>query len=326
MIAPTNSYYYGEAIEGAKKAAAIAGVRLTLAISEYQPARELQILDRMIDIGLDGVLITPALVPPDDDIRDAIERCPIPVTVVERVWEYPTRDHPVDSVRSDHAHGAEIAVRHLADLGHRRIALWTQTHAHHDEIRNGFVAAVRASGLDVVLSDFDNLHPDWRSDDLPSNARRYLTEINEHGATAVLVYPDDFALAIAQEAGTVGLDVPGDLSVVAYDDEVAGLAQRPLTAVAPPKHAIGFAAIDACLRRTADTGSGARLFPAQRTRLLPTLHIRQSTARPHRDRSTGRPDRRRIPAADTGAGRPDAGDCTIGVRTLDRIGVLGSRS
>ena len=65
---------------------------------------------------------------------------------------------------------------------------------------------------------------------------------------------------------------------MAYDDEVAGLARVPLTAVAPPKRDIGRFAATMCFERisaAAQTG-----FAARHTSLRPSLSLRESTAPP----------------------------------------------
>lgn len=279
MIAPTRGYYYSETINGAKDAARLAGVRLMLAISDYNEAEELHIFNRMLTLGLDGLLITPSKSEfSDSPLRACIEESPIPVTVLERIWEYPTRGRVVDSVRSDHRHGAEIAVAHLAELGHRHLALWTFDNPHVSEIRSGFQAAAGKFGCHVHRPTFDYGHPDWDSVDSLRNVQRYLSEAIESGVTALLVHPDQLALQVVQTAFETGLDIPGSLSVVAYDDEIASLGETRLTAVAPPKRAIGFAAIDACLRSIAHANATGDGFPAQRTRLLPVLRVRESTA------------------------------------------------
>ena len=278
MIAPTRGYYYAETINGARDAARLAGVRLMLAISDYNEAEELRMFDRMLTLRLDGLLITPSKSDfSDSPLRTLIEGSPIPVTVLERIWEHPTRTRVVDSVRSDHRHGAEIAVAHLADLGHRNLALWTFDNPHVAEIRSGFEAAAERRGCRVHRPIFDYGHRDWDSLDSPHNVRRYLAEAVESGVTGLLVHPDQLAVQLVQAAGEMGVDIPRELSVIAYDDEIASLSETRLTAVAPPKRAIGFAAIDACLRSIAYASSGEG-FPAQRTRLLPVLRVRESTA------------------------------------------------
>ena len=71
------------------------------------------------------------------------------------------------------------------------------------------------------------------------------------------------------------LAVPGDLSVVAYDDEVAGLFSPPLTAVRPPRRSIGRAAVRLVADRLTDPN-----LPAHRVVISPSLRVRESTSPP----------------------------------------------
>ena len=281
MIAPTHGYYYTEIIAGAKEAARLAGVRLVLAISDYNLTEERRMFERMLSLGVDGILITPSRSElADSPLRELIESSTVPVTVLERVWEFPTRDRVVDSVRTDHRHGAEIALAHLTELGHRHVAGWSFDNPHAAEIRTGFETAAEAAGCLVHRPAFDYGHEDWDSVDMRKNVRRYLEEAVAEGVTAVLVHPDEFALQMTQEAAAMGIGIPEELSIIAYDDEVAGLGEIPLTAVAPPKRSLGFVAVDACLRSIAHAGPTVEEFPSQRVRLLPVLRVRESTAPP----------------------------------------------
>lgn len=281
MIVPTRRYYYASIIEGAQSAAKLADVRLILAISEYDEVEERRMFERMLSLGLDGILITPSRSTlADNPLRELIERARIPVTVLERVWDFPVRGRVVDSVRSDHSYGGALGARHLAELGHRRIALWSFANPHVEEITAGFTTAAAEAGCEVHRSSFDFGHPDWSEDDAMRNVRRYVDEALGTGVTGLVVHPDEVAMQVMGAALDRGVDVPRELSIIAYDDEVASLGELPLTAISPPKRAIGFAAIDACLRAVAHAGPGVEDFPAQRIRLLPTLRERESSGPP----------------------------------------------
>lgn len=278
MIVPSRHYYFAALIEGAQSAARLAGVRLMLGISEYNEGEEVRMFQRMLALGLDGILVTPSR--PDlaeSPLRPLIESADIPITVVERVWEFPTARHIVHAVRSDHRAGGELAARHLAGLGHRRLALWTGDNPHVDQITAGFRAAAAEAGCEVIALGSAPADSDGEAVDPMAGAHRHLTEALDAGVTGLLVHPDELAMRIVQAALERGVAVPGTLSVVAYDDEVAALGELPLTAVSPPKHALGFSAVDACLRAIAHAAPAVEDFPAQRVRLLPTLHARATT-------------------------------------------------
>ncbi|WFR66343.1 substrate-binding domain-containing protein [Curtobacterium flaccumfaciens] len=94
----------------------------------------------------------------------------------------------------------------------------------------------------------------------------------------MFVHSDHYAVEFVETVTEMGLSIPDDLSVVAYDDEVAALADVPLTAVAPPKNDVGRFAATMCFERisaTAQTG-----FARRHMTLAPTLSVRGSTARP----------------------------------------------
>ncbi|MGW1029383.1 substrate-binding domain-containing protein [Streptomyces sp. NPDC002577] len=99
--------------------------------------------------------------------------------------------------------------------------------------------------------------------------------LSERGATAAVLHGDVDALMLVQHLVDSGLQVPQDCSVVAYDDVVAAFGSTPLTAVAPPKAAIGRAAAELLLYRLSGPyGPGAE--PVRRVELLPELKVRGS--------------------------------------------------
>lgn len=88
----------------------------------------------------------------------------------------------------------------------------------------------------------------------------------------MLVHNDQEAIQLPPLLRARGLRVPRDLALVSYDDVFAALAAPALTAVAPPRRAVGAAAMELLLRRL---GSGVPP-PGQRLQLLPGLKIRTS--------------------------------------------------
>jgi DNA-binding LacI/PurR family transcriptional regulator len=127
------------------------------------------------------------------------------------------------------------------------------------------------SGTDTV----DVLVPDAK---LPASAAALDAALDRclaAGVTALLVHADAEAIALVQRCEDRRLSVPGDLSVVAYDDEVAGLFSPALTAVRPPRRSIGRAAVRLVADRLSDPDR-----PTHRVVISPSLRIRSSTAVP----------------------------------------------
>lgn len=106
---------------------------------------------------------------------------------------------------------------------------------------------------------------------------QYLVDaVEKRGVTAALVHSDEDAIVLVPRLQERGINVPADLALIAYDDEVAGLSDVPLTAVAPPKRAVGELAAKLLLQRLAERASGRTPTPRQHLELLPELRVRAS--------------------------------------------------
>src|SRR5690606_14547505 len=110
--------------------------------------------------------------------------------------------------------------------------------------------------------------------------RRVIDRIRESGATALFVHNDHLALSLVGELRRAGLDVPRDLSIVAYDDLVGPVGAVPLTTVAPPKQAVAHEAVALIARRHRHGVDGLSPAPTAHMRLVPQLTVRESTAPP----------------------------------------------
>ena len=118
---------------------------------------------------------------------------------------------------------------------------------------------------------------DLDSDDL-EEIHRTARELSAlEGITGLLVHSDPEAMAFVDLALTRGISIPEDLSIIAYDDEVAGLFSPALTAVRPPRRSIGRAAVRLATDRIADPRR-----PTHRIMISPSLRIRDSVSQPRR--------------------------------------------
>ncbi|WP_460798884.1 substrate-binding domain-containing protein [Microbacterium sp. GXF0217] len=117
--------------------------------------------------------------------------------------------------------------------------------------------------------------PDRGAPDFSGTVQEVLESIAEAGVTGLLVHSDREAMAIVDLALARGLSVPGDLSVIAYDDEFAEMFTPPITGIAPPRAMIGRIALQLVLARIADPER-----PVQRVLLNPAPNERASTGAP----------------------------------------------
>ncbi|MER6780951.1 MULTISPECIES: substrate-binding domain-containing protein [unclassified Streptomyces] len=275
MVVPTTEYYYADVVRGAREVVEVHGARLTVGLTRYLPGEDRTQADRLLSTGADGLLLTPnwdAGSPGPGEGAWTAE-LPVPTVLVER-WAPP--GHPaaaLDRVASDHAHGAATAVQHLVERGHRRIALASRATPTTPRLRAGYEAAVAALGLEPA-PPWPEAGPGPLSDaDLFARTLDYLCEaVTAGGVSAALIHSDTDAIMLIPRLQARGVRVPEDLAVITYDDEVAGLADVPLSAVAPAKREVGARAAGLLLDRLAAKGDGEG--PRQHVELLPRLTIR----------------------------------------------------
>lgn len=171
-----------------------------------------------------------------------------------------------------------MAVQHLAELGHERIGLAVGQRRYVPVLRKieGFTAAMR-SVLGVGDEELDELvHHTLFSVEGGHAAAGVLLD---RGCTAIVCGSDLMALGAIRAVRQRGLAVPGDISVVGFDDSpLIAFTEPPLTTIRQPVEAMATAAVDALLEEVGGE-------PAQRVEYMfqPELVMRGSTgARPHR--------------------------------------------
>jgi DNA-binding LacI/PurR family transcriptional regulator len=277
MLVPSLDYYWPNVAQGAEEAARELDMRVVLRGSSYQSEDDRPQLTRLVDQqGVDALIVAPRMdAPTTDRTIEWLTGTGMPVVLLERTATAGPHHAVLESVVTDHALGAAMAVRHLVSLGHRRIGVvLAEPSPTRPHVRRGWLEAAAECGLDVGAT-VDALVPDARSPECRAALDDALDQCLRTGTTALLVHADAEAIALVQRCEERHLAIPGDLSVVAYDDEVAGLVSPALTAVRPPRRSIGRAAVRLVADRLADPDR-----PTHRVVISPSLRIRDSTAAP----------------------------------------------
>ena len=261
--------FFHEVLGGLKQRVGAEGFDLLLFASErpgngYGPHSYLK---RARHHNVDGCALI-GLDPDDAEVR-RLARAEIPCVGIDMDLEGPS----VEVVMSDNEGGAMAAVRHLHELGHRRIATITgmvDSRPGADRLR-GYRAAVQAFGL-AYRDDYVAYGDFYAESGREATARLFALD---EPPTAIFAAADMMAIGAIRAAAEAGLRVPEDLSIVGFDDiQLASHFNPPLTTMRQDKLGLGGAAGDALVARVA--GDPDR--PALRT--LPVeLVVRGSTAR-----------------------------------------------
>ncbi|RUQ81706.1 DeoR family transcriptional regulator [Labedella gwakjiensis] len=278
VVVPT-SYYYRHVVDGIGAALEHSGAEMKLVISDYDLAEERRLVAEAVEDGAAGILMVPSVLEHEEssELLDFLAALPVPVVLIER--ELPGGGlGDITSVRSAHERGVFSAMRHLHDLGHRRVAMVSRGRTQSaDFVRAGWVHARDVLGFDaessIIGGEMLGFGPTWER----GGSNVVLDAIESTGATALFSHGDENSLfLLLQAARARGLSVPEDLSIVAYDDEVSAHADPPLSAIAPDRERVGELAtrllVEAIERPSNDTPLHIQVEP----RLL----VRSSTAAP----------------------------------------------
>lgn len=223
--------------------------------------------------GVHGLILAPELRESGStDLLRWLDSLAVPVVLVER---QPPVDHYVEQlqwVTSDHLRGGAAAVDHLYGQGHRWIGMFGTDNITGMQVTQGWRSALLSHGLDPdqqLAGPMGMFHRHSRTPAID----QVMARIRAGTLTALIVQPDPDALALTERCAEVGIRIPQDLAIVAYDDELASMGEPPLTAVRPAKHHVGRIAMDVLLARL---GQGAEA-PLQQVLVRPQLVLRESS-------------------------------------------------
>ena len=259
--------YTSGILQGIVAASAEAGYNVTLFTEMWRSAE--MSLPKLRDRRTDGLVVVAP--PGDTDILPSLKSAGLKVVTVSSesaVFGMPCVD-------VDNAAGVHLAVEHLREIGHQRIAfLGGELNMFSAIIRQAaFRSALQAARLDAVP---EYLAASSYQD--PAAAEREAIRLLSLPVppTAIVAGNDQIAIATLKAAHGLGVRVPQQLSVVGFDDiPDAALMQPALTTVRQPLLEIGSQAARLLLR----TLSGETV-PIECLLIKPTLVVRSTTAPP----------------------------------------------
>ncbi|MFD7132221.1 LacI family DNA-binding transcriptional regulator [Streptomyces sp. NPDC059894] len=260
-------------VAGVQAVAAERGARAVISLSDYAHGDASERVEELRASGAAGLLVAS---PEGHDLSaGTLERLAatgLPFVLMERRPHDPFAS--CEFVATDHRQGAFAAVRHLAGLGHTKVGLFTNGSPTAGLVREGHEAAVGRLALEADVPVYDSGRPTMGSAEAAEHYDRFVEECLSGGVRAALVLSDHDAIELMRRLRVRGLRTPDDMALIAYDDEIASLADVPLTAVAPPKHELGEQAARLLLDRLDAPDPDS--VPVRRLFLHPRLVVRSS--------------------------------------------------
>jgi LacI family transcriptional regulator len=268
VISDIGNPFFTAVVRGCEDAARSRGYSVIITNTDEMPEREAQRLLDMVAEGVAGVVL--ASTGETNEGLEQVTRSGIPVVALDRRIESAS----FDTVTTDGTTGAYEAVRHLANSGHRRIALvdgpsevstMVERHA-------GYERAMRESGL--RLDSGLMVRGDLKAESGHAAAIELLGLSDR--PTGIFVANNLMAVGVLRAIAEHDLSIPNDVSVVCFDDLPGGELLRPgVDAVVQPTYQLGAAAADLLLRRIAEPEA-----PAREVVLAAKLVVRGSVSTP----------------------------------------------
>ena len=256
--------FFSEVAAHLQDAAAAVGLTTLLNDGRRDPAREAHAVEMFLQLRVDGLVIVSPL-------QASTALTAIGGHVPTVVVGYPVPAAGVDFVHNDSAAGARRATEHLLALGHRDIAYLDVAAGVSEPLlldrRAGYLTAMDAAGLATRARIVADVAADGDS------AEQILAL--DHRPTALLAHNDVTAIAAMGMLARAGIDIPGEMSIVGYDNtRLAAMPQFDLTTVDQPRARTGETAFALLTERM----HGRE--PGRTVHLDPDLVIRGSTAPP----------------------------------------------
>lgn len=247
-----------------------AGYNMFLCNTNDDPDKDLTYVNALLDCGVDGIVLIFA--------STATRNCAIECEQIMRKADKPLvfidRTLPGLSshiVSTDNELGGYLATQHLISLGHKKIGCITGPMFLHSSKQRfyGYIRALQEAGI-----PFDSSLVQESNFQILSDYSK-LENLLAKQVTAIFAYNDLIAYGTYQQAVQHGLSVPGDFSLIGFDDLLfSKLMAVPLTTIAQPVKDMSEAAIALLLELIENTTE----FPQKDITFSPHLVIRSSTS------------------------------------------------
>lgn len=239
MLNDFHNPYFTEMAEGAAHTADDNGLQLLINSGWQRDAGEERAIEALLNLRMDGlVLVAPRL--PLEVLREIAAQAPL-VCVAAFV-----ETDAFDTINNDEDHGAAAIFDHLVELGHSRIAYLDAHNLAGGRQRSAaYGEAMVARGLSPtsVRGDFN--------EKAGYEAAEQLMSLRQP-PTAIVAGNDLAAVGVMTRLQELGLSVPGDVSVMGYDDTLlAGIGPVSLTTMHQPRARFGQVAVELLVERIA---------------------------------------------------------------------------
>jgi len=219
-------------VEGVEEIAQQAGYSIFLATSHNNPAREMEVVKTLHRRRVDAIIVAASRV--GELYASQLDQIQVPIVLINNQGE----GKYLYSVTIDDNLGARLAVEHLLDLGHRRIAYISTANRPKSSQQRLISYQTTLHAVGIIPDPKLVITPTVRGDFY--RGQTSLEPLLRAGATGVFCYNDLTAIGLLVACAQQGVAVPNRLSVIGYDDIQESLYVSPqLTTIRQPSFRLG---------------------------------------------------------------------------------------
>ena len=219
LVGSLADFWNQELVRAVQRGLYDAGLSTLVADADGEPARELELAQRLVDHRVDGLVVVP--IGPASGGWESIARQVATVTIGDALPGVA----PAGEVVFDHERGVQQALQHLSGLGHTRITVlsWAVETSPDRGAERAVAASAAALGIDLqIVACAYSLNGS-----LPLAAELLASDDRP---TAVLCLSDSIAYGVYAACAELGLSIPGDVAVAGFGDHpISRLLAPPLT-------------------------------------------------------------------------------------------------
>lgn len=268
IVSDITNQYFIDVIQAVNDEAVKSGYMVILGDSDDNPKQELELIRSFKERCIDGLIFSPTI-HSERYAAPYLDRVNLPVVCIDR-----TLDDRRDWVGTENRNAAKVLTKHLIGLGHERIAMVSGLRgiSTTEERIEGYRAALEEAGLPfkeelLIVGESRIVPTKVRSEE---KFRKLLN--TENCPTAVVAANNLMVLGIMRTLQELGIKVPEDMALVAFDDfEWADLFQPRITTIVQPCRDIGTKAVQLLIERIKNPTAAL-----QRVEYYPRLEIRES--------------------------------------------------
>lgn len=273
IISDVSNVFFSNLAKGVEDECRKKGWNLVLCNTNDKHERDLSYIQVLADKGVDGILFCMSL---DSDKKKAmesirlIEKLKLPFVMVDRFLE----EADCCSVFVNHKQGGYVAAKHLLELGHERIGCVTGPVRLED-------SRDRLVGYESALKEYQIPFDEkliFEGNYNQESGAEAVDCLLEQKVTAIFAFNDMSAYGVYNRLRKKGLSVPGDISLIGYDDIFfSGILDVPLTTIRQPVYDMGVEAVKQLVQEVERESNSSKCITFQ-----PTLIVRESTRNIHK--------------------------------------------